>query len=61
MTSIFTDLMEKLKKTWKNDLTVKDIIQDLMANLISHPLYQWKDHILYRKKGRLWWVITLAY
>jgi len=61
MTSIFTDLMEKLKKTWENDLTVKDIIQDLVANFISHPLYQLKDCILYRKNGRLWWVITLAY
>jgi hypothetical protein len=40
MTSIFTDLMEKLKKTWENDLTVNDIIQDLVANFISHPLYQ---------------------
>lgn len=31
-------------------MTIKAIIQDLMANPNSHLLYQWKDCILYKKK-----------
>jgi len=30
-------------------MTIKAIIQDLMANPNSHLLYQWKDCILYKK------------
>ena len=43
--------MEKeTKKTWGKDMTIKAIIQDLVVDPTSHPLYQWKDCIFYYKK-----------
>lgn len=52
VSSVQSDLMDKLKQQWETDLHLQQLIQDLQRDPASHVHYKWQQGILTRK-GRL--------
>lgn len=52
ISTIATDIMDEIKRTWGKDVIVQTIIQDLLANPGSHLHYKWVNGHLIRK-GRI--------
>lgn len=52
ISSLHSDLMEKLRKHWNEEPQWQQIIQDLKREPASHPHYRWQHYILTRK-GKL--------
>ena len=52
ISSVSTELMDEIQRSWDNDPVIKDLISQLQVQGLPNSPYVWKDDQLSRK-GRL--------
>jgi hypothetical protein len=49
VSTVSTNIMEEIKRSWEQDKAIQGIIVDLKKDLGSHPQYKWANNHLNRK------------
>lgn len=60
VSTVSTNIMEEIKRSWEQDKAIQCIIVDLQQDLGSHPQYKWANNLL-NSRERLWLTVTLYF